>query len=164
MRRLNAILKVIDFINKWVLFILAILFGVMAAIIIFQVFSRFFLGLPLAWSEEIARLIMAYTVFLGAGIALGKGRLIAVEFLLEKLSDSKRNVLIIIIQIIAIFFFILLFIQGLKMIDQVHSQLSSAMRIPMSLFYASIPIGSILLMINSIGVMLEIFSRKEGEA
>lgn len=164
MRRLNAILKVIDFINKWVLFILAILFGVMAAIIIFQVFSRFFLGLPLAWSEEIARLIMAYTVFLGAGIALGKGRLIAVEFLLEKLSDSKRNVLIIIIQIIAIFFFILLFIQGMKMIDQVHSQLSSAMRIPMSLFYASIPIGSILLMINSIGVMLEIFSRKEGEA
>ncbi len=158
------ILKAIDAINKWVLTIIAILFGIMAVIIIFQVFSRFFLGLPLAWSEEIARLIMAYTIFLGAAIALRKGRLIAVEFLLEKLPKSKRNIVTIIIQVIAIAFFILLFIQGIKMIDQVHSQLSSALRIPMSVFYAAIPIGSVLLMMNSIAVTIEILTEKDDDA
>ncbi len=161
---MTAIIKAIDFINKWVLIILALLFGAMAVIIIFQVFSRFFLGLPLAWSEEVARLIMAYTVFLGAALALRQSRLIAVEFLAEKLSVQKRKVLTFIIQIIAIVFFIILFTQGVKMIGQVHSQLSSALRLPMSVFYASIPIGSVLLTMSSVAVILELFTKKEGEA
>lgn len=146
------------------LVILALLFGVMAVIIIFQVFSRFFLGLPLAWSEELARLIMAYSVFLGAALALRQSRLIAVEFLAEKLSVSKRKILTLVIQIIAIFFFIILFVQGIEMLGQVHTQLSSALRLPMSVFYASIPIGSVLLTMSSIAVILELFIVKEGEA
>ncbi|NEU30914.1 TRAP transporter small permease [bacterium LRH843] len=161
---MNSIVKAIDVVNKWMMLIVSLAFGVMAITIIFQVFSRFFLGLPLPWSEELARLIMAYSVFLGAAIALRQSKLIAVEFLSEKLTDEKRKILHFVIQIIAIVFFIILFVQGIKMIGQVHTQLSSAMRLPMSVFYASIPIGAVLLTMSSIAVIIELFTGKKGEA
>ncbi|MEW9669891.1 TRAP transporter small permease [Ammoniphilus sp. 3BR4] len=161
---MTAILRGIDYINKGILILLGILLGIMSAVIIFQIFSRFFLGLPLPWSEELARLIMAYTIFIGSAIALRNQQLIAVEFVSERLTPQKRKVLKFIIHIIAIIFFALLFVKGIEMMGKVHAQQSAALRLPMSVSYSCIPIGAALLIMNAIAVMIEMVAKKEGEA
>jgi TRAP-type C4-dicarboxylate transport system permease small subunit len=158
------VLRVIDFINKWILLLLGVLVGVMSLVIILQISSRFVLGIPLPWSEELARLIMAYTIFIGAGVALRHQQLIAVEFLAEMLPDNPRRVLKLIINLIGIAFFVLLFVKGVEMMGKVHTQQSAALRLPMSVFYACIPIGSLLLSVNAVAVIIEMFAKKKGES
>ncbi|WP_019120760.1 TRAP transporter small permease [Brevibacillus massiliensis] len=160
---MTAIIRLIDSINRGILILLGVLLGIMSVIIIFQIFSRFFLGLPLSWSEELARIIMAYAVFMGAGLALRHQQMIAVEFLAERLPRQKRRILKMIIHVVAIIFFVLLLVKGLDMMEKVHTQRLAALQLPMSVAYASIPVGSVLLIMNAITVLLEMFSKKEGE-
>lgn len=58
----------------------ALLIGVFA-LIIFQVFTRYVLSIPLPWSEEIARLMVVWLTFVGAGFVSSRNAHIAVDIL-----------------------------------------------------------------------------------
>jgi len=156
-----ALLRIIDILNKWLTILLGVVLGVMSIVIIIQVLSRYIFGFPLPWSEELARYLMAYSIFVGAALALRHQQLIAVEFISERLSFGPRRILKIVINLIGIVLFAILFMQGLQMMEKVSAQLSAAMQIPMSIPYASIPIGAILLTINAIAVIIELVLSKE---
>ena len=158
---MTALLRIIDIFNKWLTILLGVVLGVMSIVIIVQVLSRYIFGFPLPWSEELARYLMAYSIFVGAALALRHQQLIAVEFISERLSFGPRRILKIVINLIGILLFAILFIQGLAMMEKVSAQLSAAMQIPMSIPYASIPIGAILLTINAIAVIIELVLSKE---
>jgi len=49
--------------EDWVSFLL---FWVLAFIVFYQVFTRYFLGDPAGWTEEIARYFLVAVVFIGA--------------------------------------------------------------------------------------------------
>lgn len=51
------------------------------AIIIFQVFTRYALNMPLPWSEEVARLLVVWLTFVGAGFVASRNAHIAVDIL-----------------------------------------------------------------------------------
>jgi len=158
---MTTLLRIIDIFNKWLTILLGVVLGVMSIVIIVQVLSRYIFGFPLPWSEELARYLMAYSIFVGAALALRHQQLIAVEFISERLSFGPRRILKIVINLIGILLFAILFIQGLAMMEKVSAQLSAAMQIPMSIPYASIPIGAILLTINAIAVIIELVLSKE---
>jgi TRAP-type transport system small permease protein len=160
---LTAILRVIDLVNKWIKTILGVLLAVMSITIMAQVFSRFVLGSSITWSEELARLLMAYIIFIAAAVALRYQKLIAVEIVPDRLRGRSKTILTIFIQLIGIIFFFILLVQGVEMVQKVHLQQSAALRLPMSVFYACVPIGAFLLIMNSIAVMIETFTKKEGE-
>lgn len=155
--------RLIDRFNKLLQLLLGVLIIVMTSVIFWQVFSRFFLSLPLRWSEELARYIMAYIVFLASPIALRRGRLIAVGVITEKLNFKQLRVLTIFIQVLIIGFSVLLATKGFEMIERVYIQVSPAMQIPMSIPYACIPIGAILLILNAVAIIFDLLLRKEGE-
>ena len=156
-------LRYIDLINKFVAIVLGIMLGIMSIVIVFQVLSRFSLGMPLPWSEELARYLMVYSVFLGAAIALRHQKLISVEVFSERLSWRKRRVLKTIVLLVSIIFFILLFIKGIEMMDRVSSQVSPALQIPMSIPYASVPIGAVMLTLNAIAAIIDMFTNGKEE-
>jgi len=156
-----ALLRLIDSFNKWLTILLGIVLGIMSIVIISQVLSRYIFGIPLPWSEELARYLMSYSVFVGAALALRKQQLIAVEFISERLSWKPRRVLKIAVNIIGILLFAILFMKGLEMMGKVSTQLSAGMQIPMSIPYASIPIGAALLTMNVVAVIIELVLSKE---
>lgn len=157
---IKSIITFIDYINKYVRIFIGILAGLMTLAILFQVFSRFILPFSVTWTEEFARYSMIYIVFLGAAIALRNQDLIAVEFLSEKLTKNARSTLKVIINLISIIFFVLLLIKGIELIERVGTQFSPALKLPMSIPYASIPIGAALLIINAIAVIMETYLKK----
>jgi TRAP-type C4-dicarboxylate transport system permease small subunit len=156
-----TVLQIIDRLNKYMTILLGILLAIMSIVIIFQVFSRYLLSLPLPWSEELSRYIMIYTVFFGAALALRYQKLIAVEVLAEKLSWKNRRILKTVVNLISIAFFILLLVKGIEMMTKVHLQISPALQLPMSIPYASIPIGAILLIMNAVAVIIEMYTVPE---
>ncbi|MFZ7946122.1 MULTISPECIES: TRAP transporter small permease [Bacillaceae] len=160
---MQQVVKMVDTLNKAVGYILALMLGIMSILIIAQVISRFFIHFPLTWSEELSRYLMVYIVFAGASLAMRHNKLISIELLPESLSYQKRKILLMIVMILSIVFFAILFFQGLTMIERVMPQTSASLGISMAVPYAAIPIGSLLLALNSIAFILELAYKKEGE-
>lgn len=161
---MQQVVKAIDTINKVVGILLALMLGVMSILIILQVISRFVINLPLTWSEELSRYLMIYIVFLGASLAMRHNKLISIELLPETLTGNKRKFVIILVMIISIIFFAILFLQGIDMLPLVQMQSSPGLQLSMAIPYASIPIGSFLLALNSLAVILDELSMNKEEA
>lgn len=141
-------------------YVLMAMLAVMTAIIFWQVFSRFVVGSSLAWSEELSRFLMIFMIFIGASLALRGNELISVELLLEKLAGTPRKVLVIIIQLVSIVFFIILIKYGYAMAESFSNQKAPSLGVSMKVIYLSLPLGGVLMLINSIACMIEEFVGK----
>ncbi len=95
----------------------AVTFSIMCSVVFLEVIFRHFLSLPMVWSEELARIMLIWTVFLGAAAILIRGEHIALEFLLEKLPDRRAIWLRILNSLIAICFLMCLLIGSFRMIQ-----------------------------------------------
>lgn len=152
---MNVFLRIVDGINRIVGYILAAMLGIMSILIIVQIFTRFVIEYPLHWTEELARYLMVYLVFLGAAIALRNNRLIAIEALTQALSPFLQRVLKIVVMAFTIGFAIILIVQGFEIVQAISMQKSAGLRIPMSIPYLAIPIGAILMVINAFAVLFD---------
>ncbi len=160
---MDTIIKIIDKVNKALGLVLALLLMVMSVVVFYQVFSRFVLGESLRWSEELARYIMIWSVFIGAALALRKMELISVDAIKELMSEKIKKILVIFVYLLSLVFLAVLVIYGIEMAGNVVNQTSPAMRISMAWAYSAIPVGSFFMILNIIAVVLEnILSLREG--
>jgi len=91
--------------------------SIMCTVVFLGVIFRHFLSLPLVWSEELARIMLIWTVFSGAGAILIRGEHIALEFLLEKMSGKPAEWLRILNVLIGLSFLACLLIGSFRMIQ-----------------------------------------------
>ncbi|MGM0876801.1 MAG: TRAP transporter small permease [Bacillota bacterium] len=160
---MSMIMNAIDKFNKLLGVVLALLLMVMSAVIFYQVFSRFILNDSLRWSEELARYIMVWSVFIGSALAIRKLELISVDAIKELMSHKAKTILNVIVYLICIVFLAVLVNFGFEMVSNVTKQTSPAMNISMAWAYSAIPVGSIFMIINCVAVMIEsIMKLKEG--
>jgi TRAP-type C4-dicarboxylate transport system permease small subunit len=129
--------------------------ALMAGVVLLGVFTRYVLNDPLPWTEEAARYALLWLSWLGGGLALRRGAHIAVEFLLEAIpSAATRAVLLFAGRFAAIFFLAICVWYGLVLVQRVSFQSTIALGISMQLPYASVPVGSILMIYHMLVVML----------
>jgi TRAP-type C4-dicarboxylate transport system permease small subunit len=158
---MKVVMKSIDFMNKIVGIIVGLMLGLMSIIIVAQVVCRFILEYPLTWTEEAARYLMVYTVFLGASLALRHHKMIAIEIISESVKPKVRKVLRIIVMIISIVFCFMLLFKGIEMLDIVQRQTSASLGISMDIPYMAIPIGAALMIINAIAVIIDFLTHED---
>ena len=147
-------LRLTNIINEVIRKLLGILLTVMCLIIIIQVFCRG-MKMSLPWSEEFARYVMIYIVFLGTGYAVRFDLLMSVKILWEKIPEKERRILSFVVNALMGVFFILIFIYGIELLNTVGRQTSPAMQLPMSIPYGALPAGSALMLVNCIAVLIE---------
>ena len=63
----------------------------MCLIGVVKVAARYAFTSPLAWTEELATLLFAWLVFIGASLALKKNEHFAIELLVDLLPDRLRH-------------------------------------------------------------------------
>jgi len=158
---MKAAMKGIDIMNKLVGIVVGLMLGAMSIIIVVQVFCRFVIDYPLTWSEEAARYLMVYTVFLGASLALRNHRMIAIEIISESVKPKVRKILRILVSLISIVFFTILLFQGVDMLEIVRRQTSASLGITMDIPYMAIPIGAALMIINGIANIIEFLMHED---
>nr|WP_285890616.1 TRAP transporter small permease [Halalkalibacter oceani] len=135
----------------------------MTVVIFAQIISRYLLGESLSWSEELARFIMVWGVFIGSAIATRYQSLIAVEILPQKLPERFAKWVKLLVYAIIIIFCYYLFSYGIDMVRQVILQKSPAMQISMAIPYSSVPIGTLLIFLNTVVVLFESLWKEEAE-
>ena len=146
-----------DAMNKVFGYFLAFVLAFMIVIIFWQVIARYVVGSSLSWSEELSRFLMIFLVLIGSSIALRDGKLIAVEVVQDALKGNAKKCLKIIAQLISIVFYVILIKYGMEVANSFGNQVAPGTRISMYFIYLSLPIGGLLLLMNSITCILEEF-------
>lgn len=155
-RVVKGMLKAIDAVNSGIRFLLIFLMTVLTIVVFTQVIYRFVLESPLTWSEEVARYSLVWMTFLGAALGVRYNALIGVEFVVNLLPKSLRDGLRYVVYVLCMVFFIAIVIQGIKMVEAVHLQESPALGLPMSVAYAAVPVGGLLMLMNSLAGVIEL--------
>lgn len=141
-------MKVRNLIDRYLGYALAAIMGVMAINVLWQVFSRFVLGSPSSFTDELARYLMIWIGVLGAAYVAGKRMHVAIDIIPSKLSPGKQKRLKIIVNCIIILFSLFALVVGgfrLVYITYVLDQHSPALQIPLAVVYLIIPISGLLI-------------------
>jgi len=100
-----------------------------------------------AWIEELCLFALAWVVFLGLGLALERGRQIAMTSLLERLPRAARRPLKLVIDLTGLFFslYIAKLALDITLFVSRSGQTSPTLDISMAWLYAAMPVGFCLL-------------------
>ncbi len=153
---MNAYIRFIDSVNTGVKYIVSIMLAVLAILVVLQVTTRFVINVPLAWTEEIARYLMIYVVFLGSGLAMRYNQHIAIDFLIDVMKNVKNKArLQTVVLLISAVFCLLLAYYGTQLTFIVVDQSTPTLGYSMSWAYAAVPFGAMLMLLNIIALLIQ---------
>ncbi|MDN5842745.1 MAG: TRAP transporter small permease [Alcaligenaceae bacterium] len=156
MQLTQSYIHVVEKINRIIFFTIAIFLAALALILFVQVVLRYIWHSPLIWSEEVAKYLSIWVVFLGMGIAMRNMSLIAVEAVIQAVSDHIRyRIRSLVLLLVAIFMAYLVYI-GIIITTEASDQNFASMEISMSVAYAAMPVGAFLTLLNVLVVFIEL--------
>ncbi|MFC0524599.1 TRAP transporter small permease [Pontibacillus salicampi] len=128
-------------------------------LIFYQVVSRYVFNDSITWSEELARYIHIWQVWLGASFAIRMNQHIKVEVFRDLFNRTIRKVIDCIALFLWFFLAGVLAFYGTQLVLNLlgTGQLTPAMRIPIWIAYAAIPVGGILMCVRLIQQMILLF-------
>ena len=127
--------------------ILLVVFLVMVFVALIQVFNRVLFNSPMAWSDELARYLFIWVVFIGASYATKTDAHVGVTSLTDRLPQGVTRVLSIITNLCCTLFCGVLVYQGVKtMVAQyTFGQVSATLRLPMYFVYLAVVLGGLFM-------------------
>jgi TRAP-type C4-dicarboxylate transport system permease small subunit len=109
-------------------------------------------GLPLDWTEEVARYCFVWLVYIACSYGVKKRAHIKVDAVMLLFKGKAKGVLKIISNVLFFVFAAVVSYQGILLLQKINAthQVSPAVQIPMVVPYASYTVGFILVMIRLI--------------
>lgn len=140
------------FINNFEEYFVVWSLAIMTALVFVQVVMRYIFHNSLSWSEELARYIFLWLSWTGASYAVRERTHFRVEMLANVLKGRARKIFELVILFVWFLFSFFLTWYGTALVIFLMDtgQVSAAMRLPMSLTYASVPVGCGLMCIRLI--------------
>jgi len=142
----------VDWLTKY------IIVGVTAGLfllIMAQVIFNYFLRSGLSWSEELAKLLLAWLAFVGAALATRRFLHIGLNAVVDLLPGRLQSIIKLAGYIVALAFLYALMVQGWQLAFFGQAQTSNYLNISYFWFYCGIPIGA---MLNAIQVFYILFA------
>jgi len=150
-----------DKINKCLNWVSIISITMMLFIIFLQVIFRYVFHNSLTFSEELARYLFVWTVFLGSAVVARDNGHIIVGVLTQRLKGNKARYTKIAAYIFTMTFVAILFYQGLRMMKLSSFQHSPALGISMSWVYLAIPVAMFVMFCNILILTIDVLQAKE---
>ncbi len=116
-----------------------------------QVFSRYVLNHSLYWSEELARYLFIWLVFLSAAIVLRMDRHIQVTAFVDLLPLRLRQAIYFLGDLLMLGFAGVVLVEGIRLASMVWTVWTAAMEIPWSLVYLGIILGMAAMFVTLVG-------------
>ena len=131
--------------NRWALIALL---GAMSVIIFTNVALRYLTDQSIEWAEEVARHMMIWLTFLGAGPVLRYGGHIAVDNLQDSVAPRVAVALRLLIALLMTGFFVFMVWWGILYMQRAQFQTTAATQISFAWIYAAMPVGGVLLLMH----------------
>jgi len=156
-----AVDRVSSGLNACAEFILWVLVALTIVVTFVQVVFRYGLDSSLAWSEELARYLFVWVIFIGASVATRRRKHIFVEILVALMPRALRaSAELLSIGASIVFFSVFAYVGWLLMLNA-WQQYSTALDIRIAWVYATAPIGAGLSVLHLIAGLLQRWSGNE---
>ncbi|MGE0799123.1 MAG: TRAP transporter small permease [Lautropia sp.] len=131
--------------NRWALILML---AAMSVLVFANVVLRYVTRESIFWAEEVARHLMIWMTFIGAGPVLRYGGHIAIENLQDSLPPRLGVLLRLVVAVLLYAFFVFMIWYGWVYMERTRFQLTAATQISFAWIYAAIPVGGALLIIH----------------
>ena len=131
-------------------YLVLVLLSLMVIIVFANVVSRYYLHFSLAWSEEVARFMLVWLVFLGSFLAYVNDEHLGLDILVKKFPPLLRKSVAIGVNLLVIFSLYAVMEGGYLMMIANFDWLSSAAEIPQGYVYLIIPVSCGLMILQTI--------------
>ena len=121
------------------------LLAVTVTLVILQVFFRYVLNSSLSWSEEAARYLFIWAAVLGFSSSVEARRLFRFDMVAQRLPAGGAAACVGLYALATVVFLWALIVSGSVLVAGTVSQTSPAIRLPMALPYAALPVGGLLI-------------------
>ncbi|MGY4690762.1 TRAP transporter small permease [Salibacterium sp. K-3] len=130
-----------------------------------QVVLRYIFNFSLIWTEELARYLIIWFIFIGSSIAVRERAHAKVDVLFTIASANTKRILSIAASMMGLLFCILIVISGWQTIQNVtqYSNVTPALQIPMYVPYLAIPIGGTLMAVRFIQLIIEDYKKDHSD-
>lgn len=147
--------KFLDGIEKLEKLFLVVTVAIMIIVITYQVILRYIFSASNAWSEELARYLFIYDVMFAAAIATRNNTHLQVDAFINILKPKTKAIYTLLATLVGIVFLVFLFSYSITLCQAAASNVSAGLKVPMSIPYACMPIGAVLMILTSIEVILK---------
>ncbi|MFZ7125248.1 MAG: TRAP transporter small permease [Desulfobacterales bacterium] len=144
--------NLLDWMDRIINWVLALLMAAMVVIIAAQVWYRFVLNDPLSWSEELGRYLFVWISFLGAAAGVRYQVHLGIDLLQKVLPPKPYRIVVVLMNLIIQVFLVVIIVWGFRILAIVRFQTSASMNISMLYPYLAVPVGGIFMLINSLRV------------
>lgn len=144
-------ISAIKFLHRWLGFITCLTAGVILAVMTILVFLtiiyRYILLAPISWGEEMSRFLFIALCIFGAAIAMKERTHFAITMLTDKFPSSIRPRLEVGVALATSVLLSVVIYRGWGLVLLNRNQDSPALGVNMSIPYAAIPLGAMLMLI-----------------
>ena len=143
---MNDLKTRVDYVLGWTL---VVLMGVSVVNVLWQVFTRFIVGNPSSFTDELARFLLIWIGLLGASYAVGMRLHLAIDLLPTKLKGRAAVGLNLAIEgMVFLFGLIVMVIGGARLVGLtlLLGQTSAALQLPLGYIYLVLPLSGLLVM------------------
>ncbi|MDI3480404.1 MAG: TRAP-type transport system small permease protein [Tepidanaerobacteraceae bacterium] len=131
-------------------YLLVLLIGAMTVVTFAQVFFRFVLNSPLAWSEELARYLFVWITFIGASVALHRWGHFQVDIVVNLFPDNIKKIIESAIYVLIMLFASIIVYYGFVLTQYTSVQLSPALQLNMAVPYFALPLSGLLIFFHTL--------------
>ncbi len=158
--------RFLDFLEKIEKFILTATVLIMMFTMLYQIILRYCFSAGNAWSEELTRYLFIFNVMIACAMAVRHGSHLQIDVLVSGLKTKDKCILTLISTFLGICFMLFLLVYSVNLCVIASNNISPGLEIPMSIPYASMPIGTVLMILAALEVIfkqLEILRSKEAD-
>jgi len=148
--------------NTVMRFLMAVSMFALCVFGVWQVFTRWVLGNPSTFTDELLRYILIVSGLIGSAYCFYTDEHLALTLITDKAKGPFKVVLNVFIEACIIFFVVYVFIYGGWKLASTAINLSSVMRIPMKLLYMTEPLCGIMIILARVLKYIQMIIDKKG--
>ena len=133
----------------------ALFMGGLLFILFLQVFTRYVLNDPLAWTEEAARYVYVYIVFLGASAAISDRSHVGIDYFAKALPIRAQWIVSLLVNLAILIVLALLAYWGWRAAMRQWNMPLVVLDVPYTWVYIVIPITAVLMTLRTLVIMGE---------
>jgi TRAP-type C4-dicarboxylate transport system permease small subunit len=130
----------------------AILMVALAVVVFIQVFNRFILQTPLAWSEDLAMLLYQWVVFVGAALGVKRLRHFGIELAVRQFPERWRHRIELLTPLVMLIVAVVMIVQGYNLLTLNMHRIYSTMDLSYTWAFLPIPLSGVLIIVYLIQI------------
>ena len=151
--------KVLDAVMR---FLMALAMLTLLVFGFWQIFSRWILGNPSTFTDEMLRYVLIIAGFVGSAYCFYRDEHLALTLVTDKAKGPFKVILEVFIELCILFFVIYVFIYGGWKLSATATNVSSVMHIPMKTLYMVEPICGVLIVLARILKYVQMIADRKG--